>query len=129
MKRFFLVLGIFIFLSAGSCFAQDSIADCTGFLTGTFRYEEEPYTAVVIQRTETKQIESVPATGSKSIFKIVWKNDCEYDLIFVRSNRPANINKGDVINVKIIEINEGSYVYEAYFRGTTTSYTIRKVSE
>lgn len=118
-----------IFVSANSSFGQEDSFDCGKFLTGTFRYEEEPYTKVLIHRTETKQIESIPSTGSKTTFKIVWNSACEYDLIFVKSNRPTNFKKGEIIQVKIVEVEDDSYIYEAYCRGTKSSFTIRKVSE
>lgn len=58
-------------------------------------------------------------------YRIKWTGDCEYELIHKWTNDPRlKKNKGTIIKVKIIRVNDDSYEYVANFRGDITRYTI-----
>ena len=97
---------------------------CSDFKTGNFKYVNPTLSDWKIFRNDSIQIESSIATGIEVTGKVKWKSECEYEIIYVKTNHPK-LQKmiGQKVNVKIISIKNDTITYQA------TSDTIKKESK
>ncbi len=89
--------------------------DCSEFKTGTFRVKDESGKYVPnysIVRKKNIQIEKIGENYVKT--KVVWIDDCTYELILIKSDI-MDVPKGTVTRIKIVETFDGGY------RGAGTS--------
>ena len=66
-----------------------------------------------IFRNDSIQIESSIATGIEVTGKVKWKSECEYEIIYVKTNHPK-LQKmiGKKVEVKILNIKNDTITYE-----------------
>ena len=106
MKKIFFFLPLLIFIS---CNYQEK--NCTDFKTGKFKYVLKDRPEIII-RSESSQIEINPNTKIEIHSKLMWKSDCEYDMVYEKIlNAPEDVSDmiGQKINVKIIETTSKDY--------------------
>jgi len=109
----------------------DSAKHCLRFRIGHFAYLEEPYTAVIVTRTDRRQYEYDPEEQSRTIFKIEWTGDCSFRLQGRRGRikgKRIKKFKRTIIDVRIIEfIGEHKYRYEAFKGGERYVFSMEKI--
>ena len=76
---------------------------CSDFKTGNFKYVNPTLSDWKIFRNDSIQIESSIATGIEVTGKVKWKSECEYEIIYVKTNHPK-LQKmiGKKVEVKIL---------------------------
>lgn len=90
---------LFTSFSASKCFSQE--IDCSNFKTGKFFYTPPNGGDVTIKRTNKKQIERYNDENQRFIFKITWKNNCEYTLVLHRTNGVTKKIKKEIIGTTL----------------------------
>lgn len=111
MKTF---ITLILFIFSAIVFGQNK--ECSKYKNGKFKIVTHNVITSIIERTETKQIES--SGDGKTIFelKVKWLNECTYSLEFVKFlENPNNIEfpKGLVLTVEIIETKNNSYIQKS----------------
>lgn len=105
----FIALLPFSYLSA-----QEDAPDCARFRTGKFVVYSKEYGDTYIDRTEEFQIEKSihPETGSKIKLKsrIVWSDECTYQMFPFETKDPTGIIGDEVLTFQIIETGPNYYV-------------------
>lgn len=100
--------------------AQKKNTECGDLRAGNFYYysaiDNNHYTYI---REDNIQKEVHKESGDTSIWRILWKNDCEYRLEYISGNRIFDAlekKEVDQINVlvKVVEVTKEYYRYEAY---------------
>ena len=116
------IICLIIFTALFICCASEK--KCSDFKTGNFKYLNPNLADWKITRNDTLQIETNTANGLKVSGTIKWKSDCEYEMVYVKTNYPK-LQKmiGQKVNVKIISIKNDTITYQA------TSDTIKKESK
>lgn len=98
------------FLSLNS-FSQ---VDCSKYKTGKFVVKSEEFGNNYIKRTKKYQIETStnPQTGAKTKTKdrVVWLNECTYQLIPIKTKDPDNIIKDNILTFEITEAGSDYYI-------------------
>ena len=86
---------------------------CSDFKTGNFKYVNPTLSDWKIFRNDSIQIESSIATGIEVTGKVKWKSECEYEIIYVKTNHPK-LQKmiGKKVEVKILNIKNDTITYE-----------------
>lgn len=91
-----------------------SQVDCTNYKTGKFVAKSEEFGDNYIKRTKKFQIETGtnPQTGvkTKTKDKVVWIDECTYQLIPLKIKDPENIIKDAVLTFEIIETGSDYYM-------------------
>ena len=102
----------------------DSEKKCSDFKTGNFIYVNPNFADWKVTRNDTLQTETNTANGLKVSGTVKWKSDCEYEIVYVKTNHPK-LQKmiGQKVNVKIIRIENDTITYQA------TSDTIKMESK
>lgn len=125
---FILLATLFI---ASPILAQEVEESCNGFnLDGVYKYEDETPgyegTRVIIKGNSQKE---VFGNGSGYIkAEIKWIGDCKYTMTVKKctvDGFPAE--KGMIMVLKILEIDENHFKYESDYRGSRTVSTLVKV--
>ena len=97
--------------------------DCQKFRTGTFVNVDNGIEKAHVKRTETNQFEYNEKTGAKLSLKVVWINDCTYELHYIKANSVWKDQIGDafdpdlVLVVTITEVGEDYYMQSSYWKG------------
>lgn len=100
--------------------AQKKITECGDLRTANFYYysaiDNNHYTYI---REDNIQREIHKESGDTSIWRILWKNDCEYILEYISGNKifdALDKKEVDQINVvvKVVEVTKEYYRYETY---------------
>ena len=93
-------------------FLEYGIGNCNVARMGKFVYTAFPSTAYI--EINGDQHLEFHNNESRSIYnKIVWLNDCEYNIVFDHTDKPEgwSFKKGDIINVKILSATDNRYRY------------------
>lgn len=101
-----------------------SVKNCTAFKIGNFSYVNQTFSDWKIFRNDSTQVETSKATGMEVTGKVTWKSECEYEIVYVKTNHPK-LQKmiGKKVEIKIISIKNDTITYEA------TSDTIKMESK
>jgi hypothetical protein len=121
MKK--LTLTIIASFSIFSCSNRNQENPCLRCQTGTFTlYDKFANDTISVERNDSIQIE----TNLKSRFitksKIMWRSDCEFDLVFISSTDsfidsiPDSIKKKP-LETRIIKVERDWYVFESGMKG------------
>jgi hypothetical protein len=87
--------------------------------TGTFYYyPRHSNQAFQIIRTDSLQAEINRTTGDTSFWRIKWKNECAFDMSFVRSTRKMvdeerEFYRSHILNCKILTVAPNYYIFRA----------------
>ena len=97
---------------------------CSDYKLGNFTYVNQTLSDWKIFRNDSTQIETSKSTGIEVNGKVTWKSECEYEILYVKTNHPK-LQKmiGKKVEVKIINIRNDTITYEA------TSDTIKLESK
>ncbi|MFT5750532.1 MAG: hypothetical protein ACI828_000125 [Flavobacteriales bacterium] len=111
------VLLIAIILLNVSCLYKQ--LDCKIIKVGTFKIDDPTYDfKSIIIRNDTIQIEKNLTLNTVSKYVVKWKNPCEYSLEMIEGpNDKMELNKGKILRIKIISIQEDNYTFEAKMDG------------
>ena len=108
----FLLFPLLVLLPAFSSHAQ--AINCRRFKTGTFVYAGLPVTSYTV-REDTLQTSYYQQGGSVT-WTVAWRNECEFDLLFVKADsRETDFKQGDRIAVVITSVDETCYTFRATF--------------
>lgn len=109
---------------------EDSkISMCKEFKNGTFKYNDDSFPNLTIERDHNYQTEKSHDHFSK--YKIDWINDTNYVLTFLEvSDKDSSYLIGEKIYVEIIDIlDDGSYVYKSNLLDRTfTTGIIKRIN-
>ncbi len=125
MKRG-LIISIVLLMTAISLHAQQ--ADCSGFKIGTFKLLDASSPDYIITRNDSIQTETARKSVVSTDFYIHWKDDCNYELTFIKMhNRPGGLKMPDKtikLFVKIYKVLGDTCWVET--RANTSEYVSRK---
>jgi hypothetical protein len=125
MAKYFLLL-FTLFLFACSDTTNEKLT-CTNFRVGKFLlHSEVTNTDYVIERNDSIQVESTPATGAAVTFRIKWMNSCEYELAYISQDVStadsfSNQMKTKVLRTKIRSTAKDYYIFESTIDGMGAS--------
>ncbi len=112
MKYFIVLIGM-LFFTVHSNAQTTNNPTCLDFHQGKFYYLDSLQNKVLVTRKKRKQIEYNEKTTVKSVFKIKWKSDCEYELKQIwtdsKSHRKFNGGISTTILSKVIDSNSYEY--------------------
>ena len=93
-------------------FLEYGIGNCDVARNGKFVYAAFPE-KYYLEFNSDKHLEYHKADDRSIYSKIVWVNNCEYNIVFDYTDKPEgwNFKKGDVINVKILSATDKGYKY------------------
>ena len=76
---------------------------------------------IEVERTLSKSVEYYENRKYYFSYDIEWINDCEYKLIFKKTNKPnfTFTKPGEFLNIEILEIDSKTMKYNAVFRGNS----------
>jgi hypothetical protein len=113
-------------LAETSFFKQDK---CAEFRTGSYIYEDNLYSNIIVKRTLFNQVEII-GDSIMALFSVEWKGSCKFILIpeNVYTANGKNDLPNDTILVEIKEIlSDSSYRYRAILKGDTVYQTMIKM--
>ncbi len=119
--KFLPLLFTFIMLS---CSSKHTQTNCKNFKQGHFKlFSEIDNSVSLIDRNDSMQTETNPATGHFVKAAIKWTNDCEYELFyFQQSNNSADTISPFLqtrpLKTKIIKATKDYYVFTATMADT-----------
>ena len=108
MKTLFLII---IFLFSSNLISQ---INCADYKSGRFEYHRPNLKGnYVVERNDSIQIEYDLILDTKSVFKINWISDCEYDLTFIKGTKPPLIKNlfVDDFRIKIYSTEDDNYSF------------------
>jgi hypothetical protein len=127
MKHFVLIITL---ISFSACVSNNSAAEskCTQFKTGDFvQYDHEISTTYQINRSDSLQTEYNSSTRTMQISKIVWKNECEYDLYKIVSDGlhpKADSARGTKpLHIIMTDVKDDYYIFKAKVAGIDFIYS------
>ena len=127
MQKFLSFFVAIIF--AMNCLGQSDSSKCKKFRTGDFTYNDSAKNTVNVKRKKKKQYEYNMGTGERTVAKIRWISDCEYELTQIWSNsksgRKRNTSKTKVVITKILD--EDKYEYSCGCHGVDLSTKERSI--
>lgn len=90
---------------------------CGKFRDGTFRLVDPVSGTSIIKRKGSRQTETISSKKGRSTFIVKWIDDCTYTLTPTRRTRRkfGDLPEDSYLVVKIIEVNESSYVQTCKF--------------
>ena len=97
MKKIVLVFSALAMMACNS-------KDCKSFQQGRYKLIGDQAGDVIVERTGDVQIETSVEGDFKHEFNIRWVDDCNYELVFLRTNKPSMIalTEMDTLKVEIV---------------------------
>lgn len=96
----------------------------------TQRPNSKIYDTTFVSISKDEYLEKMRNQSTFSRSKIVWKDNCKFDLIFEKSDDPFKkefFNKGDVFHYEIIANEEKSFFIEIEWKGKVYQYQMFKI--
>ena len=115
MKRQLLVL-----FAISSLFGSCTETECSRFKVGSFYIKgDDTYADNYSVRTDSTEIIFNDSLGFRDEFKIAWIDECNYYMVFQRTNNPGliKITSSDTIFIKFLETSDQSYTYRGKVNG------------
>ncbi len=107
-----------IFLLTLSLSACTQNLDCSALKKGKFQIPTESMGNVIIERTDSLHIETLPELGKKTIEHLEWTGDCSFVIEYLSGDIPPGLNARKPIACEIIEIGEGYHIVRSRIVGT-----------
>jgi hypothetical protein len=108
---------------------------CEQFRTGNFLHYDEGFTTTYrITRTDSLHTETNQTDKTRSISRVVWINDCEYDLYKIHSDKKFpmtdSLRGKKPMHIVITETTDDYYLFTARIDGIDLVYsdTIFKIN-
>lgn len=94
--------------------------DCKEFRNGRFKFiDTKNGINMRVERLDNTQIETDINTNSRTVYRINWINDCEYEMTIVEGNSDyLRFYKSRTLIIKIIEKFSDGYRFEGHIKGT-----------
>jgi hypothetical protein len=103
-----------------SCSNTPISVNCKQYKTGRFRFSlnDVKKTSFIIERNNNTQTEKYEDSGIVCNYKINWKDECTYQLVYLNGNENQTREEQDiqrklVIDATIISGTEDYYIFEA----------------
>jgi len=90
--------------------------DCASHRTGRFQEELLPGLWSVVLRSDSDQVEQIPAEGYEARYGLRWKNVCTYQLfdkVVVQGTSARTSAPGDTITVTMLGVDRKGFRYIA----------------
>ncbi|PZR40753.1 MAG: hypothetical protein DI538_03145 [Azospira oryzae] len=101
--------------------------NCKAFRTGKYKLVDKER-AYRIERDQRFQIETDLSTNETTKFKVTWVNRCEYELNIISGREDLMIFfKDKTLVIRILEIYENGYQYEARLKGIAGGAVVHTV--
>ena len=98
-------LFILLFSSTVTLLCCKSSLDCSRFKNGKFlTYSPVTKDRIIVERTDSIQIETDEKTGYKNKSKILWTSPCEYNIVGVSNNKSSQDNIDSFFNITPIHV-------------------------
>jgi hypothetical protein len=118
-----------VIVSLSFCFVGFSQVDCESYRTGKFVVKSEEYGDSYITRTKDYQIEEAisPINGKKIKIKdkIVWVNDCSYQLFPYKLKDSSKLITDNVLTFRIVETAADYYLVYVSGLGKMHDITVK----
>lgn len=114
---------IIISFSLFSCLGRKQNDDCLKCRTGNFIYCDKLVNdTIMIERTDSFQVERNLKSGFITKSKITWMSDCDFDLIYMTSSDSkvdsiADYIKKTPLKTRIVKVEKDYYVFESKMEG------------
>ena len=116
---------IIISFSLCSCLGRNQDPECKKCRTGNFTfYASQFHDTIMIERTDSLQVERNLRSGFITKSKVNWLSDCDFELIFMNSSDPkiesiADQIKKTPLKIHIIKVEKDYYAFELKMEGIT----------
>jgi hypothetical protein len=115
------VFAVLISAMFASCAGTPTPVDCKQYKTGKFRFSaviDDKAVHYLIERNNDTQTESYLDSGVVAYYKINWKDDCTYQLVYLNETaslpeQELKMKRKMVIQATIISGTKDYYVFEA----------------
>ena len=121
MKKLFSI--ILIIICCETSFSQES--NCKNFKTGKFLYTSEGLPDILVNRTETEQIEIVQDSKQEFQETISWISDCSYKLTYTKA--PIQNLIGKSLVVELFDIKDKFAHGKATFGEQSLEFSVEKI--
>jgi hypothetical protein len=119
----------------GQTRAKQQNVSCSGLKDGEFFYllqtpDPKITDTAFVSISGDIYLEKMRNRTTYSRLNIVWKDDCNFDLIFEESNDPLKMElfkKGQVLNYEVIANEDESFFVEGNWKGTIFQYQMFKI--
>ena len=108
---------IVLMISGLNSYSQDS--HCREYKTGKFQLiDKEQNLEFVIERNDTIQVERNIKTEEIAKFKIMWLNDCKYELTIIEGKKEfMDFYADKILIIEMIEIYDNGYKFSSKMKG------------
>lgn len=102
MRLYSLLVALVLF----SCGGQE----CSEFKVGKFKLKGDQTGDIILERTADRQFEISEKEGYINEFELTWIDECNYRLVFEKTNKPTlvNLSVEDTMYVEIISCENNS---------------------
>jgi hypothetical protein len=121
------IIYLLLFTLLNSC--EKTIPDCSNFKRGTFKYTAAKFAEYVVTRNDSVQTERSSSTGIKMEARIRWTSNCEYEMIYKKTNYlQYQTLIGHKVSVKITKVKNNTMYYDAESDGKVISSSMTKIN-
>jgi hypothetical protein len=106
---------LFLLIILSSCIQKP---DCSDLKTGLFKIETQNGKTILVSRTETQSIESIPSSNMKMTNTLEWTGDCTFTINYESGDKPSSPSANMPVDCEIIEVGEGYHIVRARIRGS-----------
>lgn len=125
MKKMLL---FFTFVMLVSCNKKANGDECLKFHTGKFRYLDDNFKGVIIERNDSVQRETKQSANRYFEGRIKWLSDCEYEITLQKSNAPYSDELlNQTVHTTIEEVNGNVATLNYTIKGVAATVKIEKI--
>ncbi len=120
------ILIVIFTLSLFSCNSKN----CEDFKEGRFKLIGEQAGDVIVERRGDRQYEISESEGFTHEFKLTWLNDCKYQLVFEKTDKPSAIglSSKDTLTVEILSTEGDRCNTRAQFKDLSFEVVQQKIN-
>jgi hypothetical protein len=115
------IFAVLTLILLASCAGTPAPVDCKQYKNGKFRFSaviDDKRVHYVIERSNDTQIEHSVESGTVATYKINWKDDCAYQLVYLHETaslpeQELKMKRKMVVQTTILSGTKDYYVFEA----------------
>ena len=117
------IIASILFLSSCSEPETNKNLDCSSIKNGKFEYRSQfSATPVIIERSDSIQIETNEGTGLKMKFKVEWLDNCKYQLTLVSflaglKDTVVDPSSIPILKTEVLKVTKNYYVCQSKIEG------------
>lgn len=111
-------LSALLFLFSIALFSCSNQPDCSNLKTGVFKIETQNNGTIIVTRTETQSIESMPGANMKMTNRIEWTDECKFTITYDSGDKPSSPSADLPVDCEIVEVGPDYHIVRAKIRGS-----------